>query len=730
MTKRDNNNIELEQTLHGYQDGHSLVSSSIKLSTSSRRTMLVLSDMSGSSMTRGFDSYLTCYPLESEGCYVFARTWNAPEMERPGCVWTHSLLVRFADISKIANPRILKACFLRPNSDASAGRTNAYSQSVDVELKIVSLEAIHQHHEAMQILEGLYGNRELPVVFPVPAACAMDDLALDIWAQQWPRLRRSFKFCTGAISFRQLDGVPFDLQFVPQNRYSKIVREFGVERRVEWDEPIYGEDIAWLQIAASDLFRPQGGALRDFFREFAIDTRLTRRAFRPLAEIFLELQNENPSTQEILSKLSTCFQESDGLRLKNALFGTTLDELSGCFFGQIPEHEKLRLLLVSSAPLPSSISAGHVYERACNLWRSDSLRAESLLKDLLNTETNELGKPFLSGLLNSMPPQRVAAFTRKRPGLLSLFVEHEPSLATTSELWGLEREKRREIVAGLERVWGNLSERSRNKIIATLMVYVDGGLLEQFLNVATPSDLESVLKHLATNNGELSSDIRGTLSKFSSHFVKMFESSDTTTDEMTVIEAKQLFTDSFAYFDLDNQHVRLHAERTSDWIFSERAWDETNVTWTFSHFLNAESRGEFTTFVFVDGLSGRGTEPACKVAASFESVHRLLAESRLPITWQKEIESATPKLSLFESWDLCERVRRGTVEFFAKTKRGKNLFFELTGDEELFSQLVSSGLKSKKGKKFLRQQLKEQGYESGSKERHYKNLLILHDLLD
>src|SRR6202040_260677 len=39
-----------------------------------------------------------------------------------------------------------------------------------------------------------------------------------IWAQQWPRLRRSFRFCTLAFGDRSTEGARFDLQFVPDAR--------------------------------------------------------------------------------------------------------------------------------------------------------------------------------------------------------------------------------------------------------------------------------------------------------------------------------------------------------------------------------------------------------------------------------------------------------------------------------------------------------------------------------
>src|ERR1700721_2594328 len=87
------NAIELHQTLHGYGDGHQLLSSSLQLTREQQWQLLVMSDLSGPSFRAGFDSYLTGYPLEAGRFYCLARTGFAPELSRPGCVWTHTILV-------------------------------------------------------------------------------------------------------------------------------------------------------------------------------------------------------------------------------------------------------------------------------------------------------------------------------------------------------------------------------------------------------------------------------------------------------------------------------------------------------------------------------------------------------------------------------------------------------------------------------------------------------------
>lgn len=89
----------IEQTLHGYSNGHRLLSFSKKFSDNEIKKMTILSDLSGNEFVNGFEKYYTGYRLNSD-TIVLACTWYATEMKRPGCVWTHSLIFSENDLRK------------------------------------------------------------------------------------------------------------------------------------------------------------------------------------------------------------------------------------------------------------------------------------------------------------------------------------------------------------------------------------------------------------------------------------------------------------------------------------------------------------------------------------------------------------------------------------------------------------------------------------------------------
>src|SRR5438309_1743147 len=106
--------LKLHQAVFGYDSGHHLLASSLALSSESRRALAVITDASGPWPAAGFDQVITGMPLVKEPYYALFCTWPAPEMPRPGCVWSHVLLIEFANLARIIDLTDLRRFFQRP----------------------------------------------------------------------------------------------------------------------------------------------------------------------------------------------------------------------------------------------------------------------------------------------------------------------------------------------------------------------------------------------------------------------------------------------------------------------------------------------------------------------------------------------------------------------------------------------------------------------------------------
>jgi len=110
---RSRQSLNIQQLLFGYDRGHTLLAASG--SSAKKRAVTILSDTDWDPRTAsGTESYLSGRPLDGQKCYALMKTWRAPEMPRPGCVWTHVLLIDEADLSRISKLEGLEELLRRP----------------------------------------------------------------------------------------------------------------------------------------------------------------------------------------------------------------------------------------------------------------------------------------------------------------------------------------------------------------------------------------------------------------------------------------------------------------------------------------------------------------------------------------------------------------------------------------------------------------------------------------
>lgn len=186
--------VRIEQTLHGYDRGHREIASSTVLDDPARSVMLVLSDLLATSAFSSGKSYLTAYPLQSASRYVLARTWPAGQGYRPGSVWTHSLLLDYQTLVVLPDLLFLQTLFQPPSPEAF----DEYRRPV-----ILSADGRETTHiniyrpQARDALLQLYGDCPADDVIVRSLKSSKDEiLALALWRQMWPALRREFAFTT------------------------------------------------------------------------------------------------------------------------------------------------------------------------------------------------------------------------------------------------------------------------------------------------------------------------------------------------------------------------------------------------------------------------------------------------------------------------------------------------------------------------------------------------------
>ncbi|MBV1928321.1 MAG: hypothetical protein KUG81_02260, partial [Gammaproteobacteria bacterium] len=99
----------------------------MKLSSSAQSLITKKSDASLPGYGKGSPPYVSGYPVPELSAYALAKTWPAPEMPRPGCVWTHTILIGYSDVARLESIFSLLDVFCRPKEK---GTFNSYLDEV------------------------------------------------------------------------------------------------------------------------------------------------------------------------------------------------------------------------------------------------------------------------------------------------------------------------------------------------------------------------------------------------------------------------------------------------------------------------------------------------------------------------------------------------------------------------------------------------------------------------
>lgn len=425
MEKRSE--LIIHQALHGYSDGHTLLASSCDLSSAEKRALLMMSDLSGANLDQNFSSYLTGYPLPDNRYYALGRTWYAPEMKRPGCVWTQTLLISLPLLGRIKQLENLNLLFSRP----SINSTEAYKEAIVLdELLLSVLARPYRSKEKEDDVSFLYINKYLyskpkqPIVIPADSAISYETSVLATWSLQWPRLRRKFSFCTGALSLRRLDNGFLDCQVIPK---ALLRREVSASNIVDFDSEI--ENSPWPYM----LDKTRRIELSSFMHRYGSDIIGGREKFQPLCLAFYMDSEESINSSalgEYISFFETYFpRPGEAKRLKRDLILKKINHT---------DQDGYSTLLALFNTSLSSILTGidwKVTDKIISLWQERTISL-SQLKELLQVikdEHVEVDDKLL--LMSELPIESWVLANWVSEELLTQLLVNKPDLIYKQEFW-------------------------------------------------------------------------------------------------------------------------------------------------------------------------------------------------------------------------------------------------------------------------------------------------------
>lgn len=441
---------QVHQALYGYQDGHRLLASSTELPQEASRLLLPLSDGPDLQVKVPATGYLSGYPVKRIDSFALSMTWPAPEMPRPGCVWTHVLLIGFRELASIRDTRGLVGCFRRPQGPEPD--RSLYSAPFGYHEEEPS-EGHSGNGDLLQtLLYWLYDSAD-PVVMRAEERSGAVVEALSLWGQQWPELRESFSFISIA-STREISSRPFDLRFVFD---SDPVLERALDAPIHSLTEIPDSSESWLSIAARDLAAP--GSFREVLWRYGPEAGDKRSAFAPIARIFAAERGQRDGSveaaRELVQIVASFFPDANEMRgLKRNLFGppaelVTRESERGEIHWHGSDLTMLRALLTTSEQIALDVDDLEIEVRANALWTHSVSRGLEILQLCAERPKGPLARVVIDVLLPLAvrDPDRLI---REAPAAVPLAINRDPAFAANSSVWhGSEPE--------IERRWSVLS---------------------------------------------------------------------------------------------------------------------------------------------------------------------------------------------------------------------------------------------------------------------------------
>lgn len=651
-------NFQLHQTLHGYFDGHRLLKSSRELPVEVERTMLILSDMSGPRMVRGFETYLTGYPLKAIKSYAFARTWYAPEMARPGCVWTHTLIIQNSDLARILDLNPILNNFIRPEPNPKSWEQYSselmmYPEELSSNSNKLRDDPMFQEL-ALRALLALYSMPLSQVFLSADRASAdYELLTIALWSQQWARLRRNFRFCTGSIANRKMYNETFDWQIIPYTNYREIKREVPDAVFIDTRD-ILNDVPKWASFALGDLFNPQPNELRRFLREFGAETSKERPDFIPLLLLYSEYLRVSQGTERIskLTKLIAKLFPSplDGMRVKARVFGGKDSKLI--------KRSPYSLNLSEAALLEELASTEHYHAfdaevlnikaRAAQLVNTDFNQASVIACSISSSKLTPIGEHYIDGIYEGIVLSNELAITADKFDLLYSLLRQKPELAQSPVLWRVSADEQRKFVkfilnvirptnedikhivtamlnGGSDAVVHDIPRIYRNTVIETLLSWCNT------LNETEPLSLGVEWKRLLSFNPDIC--------------IKWLKNNRQISSGTLLLLA--------AILDPNSSYVIKGG---------------VSIWGKVASIAKAQVEGtdliSIMSFLLALGFNNPGAGAVKLVIEAYETVHNAAENNQLSDPNWHVLEYLSPTVSWGGEWDKCERLTGALIDYF------------------------------------------------------------------
>ncbi|MGN1157270.1 MAG: hypothetical protein ACI4TK_13935 [Agathobacter sp.] len=657
--------IEIQQALWGYSGGHHLLASSVPLSNQSIKVLGPLTDLSGSEMVNSFDGYLTGCPLESGKYYALSKTWYANEMNRPGCVWTHTLLLDYSSIPDLRAIDI-ESLFQRPNSNVSGWkdeycnpiRTLSYGENelnIDIDLDVYAT--------ALKIFSLMTHHLE-PILIPATNVDTFNRALELLITTTGLDFFRDFSFCTGSFSNRTINRVQLDLQIVPGN-LSKLIS------RTSQKDTIYVEnskncsnlnEITINRIGSNEEFNE----IKEFI--FFCNSQYYKRNYWLMFEkIYKSILNlEYFSVNETMDTLQDKLSEDEIPIVMEKIFEKIfspskceLERNAGALMNVLFDFLTSDQGFTS---VNSSIEEKTLINALEWLWTEYRQQMVKLLPQLMGSNLNKVGEIAVKCISTFVETSDYSQLLQQNSNVCLLMLRFNWKLALCEDLWKQSKNIQVEALRELRNVIDelNIDKNTFNSIIFLIFKISTYDVSNELFDAFGDSSIDAFF--------EWYDSPRCNNSTLELWCMLCTKNQWLSISKLELVKSPMLFKAAISVLDPYSNNVKSTSPELWERLYQRFCRDNSNYS--------VES--EFAQFVLPIILQSNYSFSKELIESTFLTVHKILANDNMEYYRWEKLSALLPEVAWYNSWDKCKRLRKAAklrnydISFYNKTPKKKH----------------------------------------------------------
>lgn len=659
----------IEQTLYGYNKGHGLLASSFPVRPNNDSSLMsVLSDWTGFRNELGEDSYMTFYPLSNGEKYAFAKTWYADEMERPGCVWTHTLIVDLNDMDRNFDFRVLNDYFRRPQKD----EYDFYQHKIEIdnfETRYSNVVfSMFDDTSLLVLYLLLLGNNKNLFIYmdkdqrAYVALCfyLLQYLPLDIL--KWVSLS------TGSVSRRKLGSEDFSIQFTDNITNISL-------SNAPWNGKIAKGNFTNGLLYIFEQSKRENDTFPSLIRLFREDIKDKKEKLFAFAMLMKELDtalNEKVGGKEyanVLSLLEEYFPEqNEGIRLKSNFLSEKISSLYGTeedYLFQIASLKNDSFLYPEETQFES---------RLMELDKDDHVSYIDLITKIAAlAHPNDTACKALLYAINNMEEQELLNLIDKEWEKLLPFLSSNDRFFESGMWLKFSNDK-------FNTIFLLFSQKLFDKFI-----YWDG-LLNKAIDAETLVS-EDVSKKIIEKAKDAVSIIFEAANSGSHHFVSP-----------SLLQACLLKKQDIFIWMNSQETINERVERFLLYKIEPNDYDlKSNSSSVWKAFLNQDNENkniEFYIYLYILAHNWHDVIAIEMLKHSFYHIYIALSKNQLDEKYWNRISGFTSISYFIDKWDKCKILSRGLVDYLKNASVDIRVLKEFTPNKKINERLVRYWKKS------------------------------------